>query len=145
MSEHPSILPILQKIPVFKELTEEDHREILPHIVLNYFPADQVIFNKGDSGDKMYIIKEGQVMIFDPEETRQIAVLNNNDFFGEMALVSNDLRNASVKAMEDSMIFTLHKDDFRKLISSNPNMASKISTEYIQRQKENQDYEDSGA
>lgn len=135
------ILPILKKIPLFAELNEEQHRAIIEHIVLQYFPANHVIFNKDDDGDALYIIKNGSVQIFlpneDPDEEVEIKILSVANFFGEMALVSNDPRNASARVIEDSEIFMLSKPDFMQLLNTTPGMANLISRELIARLKEN--------
>jgi CRP/FNR family transcriptional regulator len=73
----------------------------------------------------------------DPDEQEEVAVLNNNALFGEMALVSDKPRNASAKTIEDSEIFRLKKDDFYNLVTNNPSIAEQISSEFISRVKEN--------
>ncbi len=136
-----SILPILKKIPLLADLNEDDHKEIIKHIEMQYYPAHQVIFKEGDPGDAVYIIKRGVVRIFhpgsDPVEDKEVAMLGDNDVFGEMAIISEKPRNASAQTMEESEIFVLKKEDFIQLVSSNPNMASRISGEFLKRFKIN--------
>jgi CRP-like cAMP-binding protein len=136
-----SILPILKKIPVLADLNEDDHREVIKKIELQYFPAHQVVFKEGDPGDAVYIIKRGVVRIYkpgsDPVLDEEVSMLGDNDFFGEMAIISEKPRNASAQTMEESEVFVLKKDDFIELVSSNPNMASRISSEFLKRFKIN--------
>ena len=136
-----SILPILKKIPLLAELNEADHQEIIKHIVMEYYPAHQLIFKEGDAGDAVFIIKRGVVRIFHPgpdvTEEKELAMLGDNDVFGEMAIISEKPRNASAQTMEESEIFVLKKDDFVQLVASNPNMASRISSEFLKRFKIN--------
>lgn len=136
-----SILPILKKIPLLSELNEDDHKEIIKHIEMQYYPAHQVLFNEGDAGNAVYIIKRGVVRIYHPgadsTEEQEVAMLGDNDVFGEMAIISEKPRNASAQTMEESEIFVLKKDDFVQLVSSNPNMASRISSEFLRRFKIN--------
>jgi len=137
-----SILPILKKIPLLADLNEEDHKEIIKHIEMQYFPAHQVVFKENDPGDAVYIIKRGVVRIYhpgatDPVEDVEVAMLGDNDVFGEMAIISEKPRNASAQTMEESEIFVLKKEDFIQLVSSNPNMASRISSEFLKRFKIN--------
>jgi len=132
---------ILKQIPLFAELDSSEHGEIISHINMQYFPKDYLIFNENDPGTALYIIKKGTVRIFHPGATeslnREVSILKDNDFFGEMALIEEKPRNASAKTLEDSEIFILSKEDFHKLISSNPNMATKISSEFMSRLKSN--------
>lgn len=138
-----TILPILKKIPIFADLSEEEHKEIIKNIVLNYFPVGYVFFKEGDSAENgsMYIIKHGMVKISRKQgvyyEDKDVAVLNDNDFFGEMALVTNDPRNATATAISECELFELKKDDFIKLVETSPTLANKISTEFVERAKKN--------
>lgn len=139
----PSILPILKKIPLFADLTEEEHKEIIKNIVLNYFPVGHVFFREGDADGSMYIIKHGIIKITRKDPTsgegaeKEIAVLTDNDFFGEMALVLNETRNATATAAADCEVFELRKEDFVKLMETSPAMANKVSTEFLSREKQN--------
>lgn len=135
------ILGILKKIPLMEELNEEDHREVIKHVTLELFPANHTVFNEGEPGDSFYIIKSGMVRVFHPasdsDEEKEVAMLGDNDFFGEMALISEKPRNASTRTVEETQCFKLAKDDFIQLVSSNPNMASRISSEFLKRLKIN--------
>ena len=94
---------------------------------------------ENDAG--MFIIKHGMVKISrrDPVsgEEKEIAVLSDNDFFGEMALVLNEPRNATATAIGECEVFQLKKSDFDALMQNSPTMANKISTEFIVREKKN--------
>jgi len=139
MTNDEILLSILKQIPIFADLDQENHQEIIKNINLQFFPKETVIFSKGTPGDALYIIKQGLVQIFKGEGTdiEELAQLKDSDFFGEMALISEEPRMASAKTVTDSDIFILKKEDFMKLIQSDPNMAGRISKEYIDREKEN--------
>lgn len=139
--DSPTILPILKKIPLFADLSEAEHKEIIKNIVLNYFPVGYTFFKQGDSDGSMFIIKHGTVKVSRRDsaanEEKEIAVLSDNDFFGEMALVLNEPRNATVTAVSECEVFQLKKEDYIKLIESSPTMASHVSTEFLAREKQN--------
>lgn len=137
-----SIIPILQKIPLFSDLSEDSHKEIVDRIILEYYPANTVIFSEGEMGSKLYIIKSGLVKIFKHEQDKEIelSILGQNEFFGEMALISDEPRYASVRTLEESEIFTLNKNDFLQLTSIDQNIASIINDEFIRRVKANQKF-----
>lgn len=113
-----SILPILKNIPLFKNLDPSIHEEIIKHITLQYYPANYQLFTEGDIGMKMYIIKRGSVRIYKGEQ--EVALMQENSFFGEMALVSDQPRTASANTTEESEIFVLDKNDFDLLLAKNP-------------------------
>ncbi len=125
------MIQILKNIPFFSQLPDADLQAIIEKIQMQYFPADHVIFNAGDPGDLMYIIKRGKVQVI--RNNTILAVLSNNQFFGEMALVSDEPRNASVKTVTDLEVLTLRKEDFKRLLSTNPSIASIVSYEVVKR------------
>ncbi len=136
-----TISNILKKIPLFENLDPTMHQEVIKHITMEYFPQNYAIFKEGDVGNDMYIIKTGLVKIYHqgktPEEDLDIAVLGDNDFFGEMALISDYPRNATAMVVEPAQVFKLNKQDLIKLITENPDIAAKISNEYLSRLKVN--------
>lgn len=136
------LLSVLKQIPLFKDLDENMHREIIPHIVLMTYPAGHIIFSEGDAGDAMYILKKGQVQIYHPkrgegDEERDIAEIYDGGFFGEMALISDLPRNASARTMIDSEIFILSKEDFKTLLNNNKTLAEQVSAAVVARLKDN--------
>ncbi len=136
--ENSTILPILKKIPLFNELTEEDHAEIIKHITLQYFPADYTLFEEGSTGDKLYILKSGMVKIFHPSSPDEaVAMLGTNEFFGEMALFEDRPRSATAITTEESEIFLLEKADFYELVLKNQSIAGKLSEEFLNRVQSN--------
>jgi CRP-like cAMP-binding protein len=143
------ILNILRTIPLFQALTEEEHKSIIEHITMEYYPAHHVLFEKGVLGDAMYIIKSGMIRIFDPgvaasaEDTptegtpKEIANLGEGNFFGEMALIEDQPRMASAETLSDCEIFVLKKADLAELLQNSPEIAKKVEEAYHRRQVEN--------
>lgn len=136
------LLPVLKKIPLFANLDENLHREIIQHIILMYYPKDYVIFNEGDQGDALYIIKKGDVKIYknpktEEEYVKKIADISEGGFFGEMSLISDEPRNASARTISESEIFILSKEDFKKLLDLNTSLAEQISATMVSRLNEN--------
>ena len=122
---------ILKNIPFFAELSGEDLQAIIDKIQMQYFATDHVIFEKGDPGDIMFIIKRGQVQVI--RDNTILAVLTDGQFFGEMALVSDEPRNATIKTVTEVEVLTLDKNDFKHLLETNPNIASIVSYEVVKR------------
>lgn len=136
------VLNVLRQIPLFADLNEEQHKEIIQRIVLMYYPQDYVIFKELDEGDALYIIKKGGAEIFhEPREEgdlpKKVANIGPGGFFGEMALISDLPRNASVKTTEESEVFILNKKDFKDLLQTNKAMAQQISATMIARMNDN--------
>ena len=125
------MIEILKKIPFFNELGDEELKMIAAKVQMEYFPANYVIFKEGDPGEKMYIIKRGQVQVI--RNNAIIAELKNNAFFGEMALVSDEVRNATIKTITDIELLTLDKLEFKRLLETNRSIASIVSYEVVKR------------
>lgn len=136
-----TIANILRKIPLFAELNDDENKAVISKITMDYFPENHLLFKEGDSGDKMYVIKNGIVRIFHEGVSasfdKEVAMLGDNDFFGEMSLISDTPRNATAKVVEASQLFILSKAAMLELISENPSIAAKISNEFLRRLKSN--------
>ncbi len=125
------ILQILKSVPLFQSLTEEEHKSIIDHITMQYFPAHYKLFEKGVLGTAMYIIKSGMVRIYN--EGQELANLGEGDFFGEMALIEDQPRNAAAETLSDCEIFVLNKEDFAVLLQKSPDIARKVEEAYSAR------------
>jgi len=83
------------------------------------FYAGQKIFSEGDSGDRAYLIQDGEVEII--KNGVSLAVLSKGELFGEMALVDDQPRMATAKAQSDVSVVIISRDAFRdKLAKSDP-------------------------
>lgn len=134
------VFNVLKRIPIFQNLDFEKHRSAVEKIQLMYFPAEHVIFREGDPAKYLYILKSGHVEVFregnNPHGER-IAVLKPGDFFGEMGLIENAQRNASVRTLTEVEAFFLDDDTFRQLASDIPELDATIVDEYLKRKSKN--------
>ncbi|MBN2442390.1 MAG: Crp/Fnr family transcriptional regulator [Spirochaetales bacterium] len=87
-----------------------------------------LIFQEGDVGDKMYIIQSGNVRVSKIIEGKEheLAVLGKGDFFGEMAIVTNEKRTATVKALNNTSLLAFDRQGFLSLINKNAKIALNI-------------------
>jgi uncharacterized protein len=110
------VLAILRSVSIFAETPDEILNEIVSLFhPLEYAPG-QVILQKGDLGDCMYMIMDGRVRIYDGDWT--INVLGAGDVFGEMSLLDSAPRMASVMALEKTHVLRLDQAPFYELMSS---------------------------
>jgi CRP/FNR family cyclic AMP-dependent transcriptional regulator len=129
------ILNILRTIPLFQALSESEHKTIIEHVNMEYFPAHHTLFKEGVMGESMYIIKSGMLRIFNA--TGELAQLGEGDFFGEMALIEDKPRMASAETLSDCEIFLLKKEDFAELMQKSPDIAEKVQLAYLDRKNKN--------
>jgi peroxiredoxin (alkyl hydroperoxide reductase subunit C) len=85
------------------------------------YSAGQMVFEQGDAPDRFYIISSGEVEVIrrkrDGSE-KTLAVLHQGDYFGEIGLLTEARRNASIRAKTDVELLAMSWDDFRKVIES---------------------------
>ena len=105
--------------------------------IKNYKKGDLII-QEGSVGQEMFFISKGKVNVFKmiDEEKVDLAALGVDEFFGEMSLVLEDPRAASVEAMEDTEIKGYSKDTFINLIREDPDVAIEIIEKFAKRLKE---------
>jgi uncharacterized protein len=111
----------LQSTNIFVDLPAEMLTEIARVIRPVTFQGQEIIFNKGDFGDCMYIIVAGVVRIYDG--LRTLAHLRSGDIFGEMALLDAVPRLVSAAAIEPVDLFQLDKGQFQNLMARQPDAA----------------------
>lgn len=116
----------LQTVPFFAQLPAEEAENLAKRLVMRRFGPDQVIFHHGDPGGLLYIISKGKVKIshstLDGQEAL-LAILGTGDFFGELALLDDSTRSATAEAIEPTETLTLHREDFIRYLTNNPEFA----------------------
>ena len=105
---------------------------------LKHFPKGTVLFNEGDEGEDMYIIRAGKVAIKKrvPHGETTVAVLEKGDFFGEMALLERIPRTAGAELLEDGDLNVIGSEIFGDMIKSNPEIAVRMLRKYSLRLRE---------
>ena len=88
----------------------------------------ETIVRQGEVGDCMYVVQAGQVEVLQGKENKEVrlAVLNEGDFFGEMAIFEREVRSATVRAMGDVRVLTVEKKNFLRRIQEDPSLAYHI-------------------
>jgi CRP-like cAMP-binding protein len=84
--------------------------------------AGDVLFNEGDTGEIMYLIREGKIKITKGKgaEEKTLAVLKEGDFFGEMAIIDGSPRSAGAVAVTPVSLLVIDKESFKEKSSENP-------------------------
>lgn len=114
----------LKKIHLFHGLDDKALTAVAEQLDEKTYDKGAVIFAQDSRADSFYIIHGGKVRVVrkrDGKET-QLALLVKNDYFGEMALVSNRRRSATVTALEDTTLLILSRRDFEELFKTAPGL-----------------------
>jgi len=126
--EYKYLFEKLSKVDLFRQLPPEEVQDIVPFIVAKEYEAGDILFNKGQNGDSLYLIDEGEVSVFDPATDKEIAVLGENHVLGEMSLVTGEPRSASAKAKSHVKVWLILKDHFDHHLYSNPKIANAVNS-----------------
>jgi len=116
----------LKKIPLFSSLPEKHLQELSEIILEKTYRKNQVIFDQGDPGQSLIIIKSGLVKISLVDSNNHefiIKTFSVHDFFGEMSLLDGGPRSATATAVENTQALIIFRDNFIGLIQKNPSVA----------------------
>jgi CRP-like cAMP-binding protein len=120
---------MLAHIPLFCELSPKELRKLAGAAVQRTYPAGTVIVRQGEPGVGLYVLIRGRARVQQhagEESPRQLALLGSNEIFGELALLDNAPRSASVVAEEDTSALVIPIFDFRALLHDDPAIAIKL-------------------
>lgn len=131
-----AIVSRLERISLFKNLKNDAAalEKVAALIQVKTFKPARYIIREGEQGDAMYILNRGEVRV----EKNTLAddkytVANLKDdmdiFFGEVALMDNDVRSASVFTVTTAECYVIRKEDFERLCESNPNIGYYVTRE----------------
>jgi len=130
---------VLQNTYFFQSLKLNELDELIGHLRMIRVQKGYEIIKQGDPGDAFYLIASGKVSVWMKKGFRksQIATLQTDEFFGEMALISNEPRNATVVAEDVTELFILQRYDFDKILMKNPVIAQELKKSYFERKEKN--------
>ena len=124
--ESLEICQFLTRVPLFANHTPGDLAEIAEHVEHSYFSGSHVVFRQGDAGDRFYLIRRGSVRILDEKENRELAVLGAGDFFGEIALVADEPRNATAVVAQDAELYSLDGHNFEAAVARSRSLQEQL-------------------
>lgn len=119
---------IIAKVPLFQGASDEFIKEIaLAMKPLVFMPGDYV-YHAGESGRDMYFISKGTIEVVSKDGTQIYATLTEGDFFGEIALVLNEPRTASVRALTFCDLYRLDKEMFEHVLLHHPEIGAQLTS-----------------
>ncbi|MBW2316538.1 MAG: Crp/Fnr family transcriptional regulator [Deltaproteobacteria bacterium] len=131
-------LAFLRKVPLFAELEDEELTEIGAHFHERSYPKNSVIFLEDETGDYMYIVRQGRVKVVRQLPSGKETILafhDSGEFFGEMSLLDGGTTPASVIAVAPTTILSLSRRDFRNQLA-NPKVNEALLRMLCQRCRE---------
>jgi uncharacterized membrane protein len=119
------VLDRLSRIEILRALPPEEVQAIVPDVELVHVPAGQTVVTQGEAGDGIYLIENGRARVRRDGST-DLAELGPGEVFGEMALVHDAGRTATVTAETPLVLWRLPADDFQRLAQTSPHLAAAL-------------------
>ena len=120
---------VLSRVPAFADLSARELRGVAAIVHKREYKAGEPVFYQGDPGLGMYIIREGEVSICIAEgdgEDKELAVLSDGDFFGELALLDESPRSATAICKTDCSLVGFFRTDLFEMIEQKTDLGLKI-------------------
>lgn len=120
---------VLSRVPAFTDLSARELRGVAAIVHKREYKAGEPVFYQGDPGLGMYIIREGEVSIRiaeGEEDDKELAVLTDGDFFGELALLDESPRSATAICRTDCSLIGFFRTDLFEMIEQKTDLGLKI-------------------
>ncbi len=132
----PLSTTVLRTVPLFAGLSDEQLRLLVGVVTRRNVARGTIVIVEGDPTDSLYIIIAGRlkVMMSDTEGKEVIlAMLGPGEFFGEMGLIDDSPRSATVMAVEPCDLIVITKREFKKILADNFEMAMTVMRGLVRR------------
>src|ERR687898_331910 len=122
------MLDELRHVPLLADLSEEDLEQLYQMAEPVSIPAGQLVLQEGDSGDSLFVVLDGELEVTKRHGRQEVllAVYKAGQFFGEMALLEQAPRSASVRTLRESRLLVISQVAFQTLLSCSPSAPLKI-------------------
>lgn len=125
------ICEFLRAVDLFRTLTPTQLTDVAEKMKKRRFDAGETIIREGEPGEEFYLISDGEVDVIRADH--EVARLGRGDFFGEVALISGEPRNATIQATEPLDTFVLGKSDFQSAIEASAPFRDQLYRTYFSR------------
>ncbi len=125
----PTDAALLAEVPFFELLSEDERVELAASAEVLRFEPGELVFRFGDPGDSLYVVRHGVVEVFTKDDTGRRIVLESpgaGDFFGEISLLDNGPRTASVMAAKTTEVLRVGRREIALLLVSHPGAAMSV-------------------
>jgi small-conductance mechanosensitive channel/CRP-like cAMP-binding protein len=139
-SQQEHIFTTMRSLEWLDGLNESQLHQLANRAAVSVYTIGEQLVQQGDSGDSLFIIKEGSVSVYvRSADGRSVFAnqLNTGDFFGEMSLLTGEARAASVHADKETEVIIIDKDAFANVLTQDPTILDRFLAALERRQKGN--------
>lgn len=126
----------LRQIPLFDQLDDATLDLAAPLFVTEHHPQQRMVFHQGDAGDRFYVLVRGsvEVLVSDPPGApRRVAIREDGDHFGEMALLRSAARMATIRTLMPCTLLSLQRRQFEVLLQHAPQLRARMEAVHSDR------------
>ncbi len=118
-------IEILRRLPLFASLAEPDLERLCAEAQTLHLPPNSLVIEEGAPGDALYVLLEGELQVTKRAGGHDVKldVRRPGEVIGEMSLLDNALRSASVRTLRDSQLLMISKDIFERVLATSPTAA----------------------
>jgi CRP/FNR family transcriptional regulator, cyclic AMP receptor protein len=130
---------VLKNVPLFSSFTDQQLALLLPAVQHRRFPRGAFIIRAGEETDALYIILAGKAKVLIPDDDGNeviLSVIGPNEFFGEMGLLDDQPRSASVETLEPCEMLRISRGAFLNCLRNNFDAAMLIIRNLVKRLRE---------
>lgn len=121
----------VRRVPALSGLSHGVLEDLASRMTLEKVPDGTAVVRQGDVGDRLYIVKEGEAEVVaragEGEAAEELAILSKNDYFGEIALLRDVRRTATVRAKGPLELYALGREDFQTLLGRSEKLKTAMS------------------
>ncbi len=133
VKEAAIITQMLAKCSIFEKVTPRTLTRVADEMTIQSLPPNTQIIRENEPGDRFFLIREGSVVVKRGQPEIEVVRLQAGDFFGEMALLTGQPRNASVYTLEETLLCSLSKASFQSAIAESASLETEIREAYFER------------
>ena len=139
----PDYGSVIESVEIFAPLSADEKQTVVRSVVRSVFAPGELILKRGEPGDSMFVIYRGNVEVRLPSRdgnAQQVAELNPGSFFGEMALLTGEPRNADVVTLSEVETLEIRKGVLQDILDNNEELAGALSRIIAERQMRLDEY-----
>jgi len=120
---------MLHQVEIFRGLSDDEIGTLTASSTRRSFPKNTVVIHESDPADSLFVIESGRVKVYCSDKSGKEFIMNTQgagDYFGELALLDDSTRSASVRTVEKCTFCIVYKDDFNQVLDQHPNIARQL-------------------